>query len=153
MKHAWRQSKQLHFNVGLTGGAGRAAGWLFASTDCPFTADVVLLTLPGGALALLFSVELLFDWDCASVDVTVVLDTCREPDDRLPLDDPEEREKERRQRSMTGGHKERSMVFANLGNDSHLSLANSGFHAMKCAAAAGPSAGCRSSDCRAARFL
>lgn len=82
------EGKQLHFNVGLTGGAGRAAGTLFASTDCPFTADVVLLTFPGGALALLFSAELLFDWDCASVDVTVVLDTCRDPDDRLPLDDP-----------------------------------------------------------------
>lgn len=31
------------------------------------------------------------DWFdcCASVDVTVVLDTCREPDDRRPLEDPE----------------------------------------------------------------
>lgn len=30
------------------------------------------------------------EFDCAaSVDVTVVLDTCREPDDRLPLDEPE----------------------------------------------------------------
>lgn len=79
--------------MGLTGGAGRAAGTLFASTDCPFTADVVLLTFPGGALALLFSAELLFDCDCASVDVTVVLETCRDPDDRLPLDDPGRREK------------------------------------------------------------
>lgn len=75
----------LHFSVGLTGGAGRVAGTLFASTDWPFTADG--LTLPGGALAL-FDAGLLFDCDCASVDVTVVLETCRDPDDRRPLDDP-----------------------------------------------------------------
>lgn len=135
--------------MGLTGGAGRAAGTLFASTDCPFTADVVLLTFPGGALALLlFSAELLFDWDCASVDVTVVLDTCRDPDDRLPLDDPGVS----RERSMTVGYKDGSSV-ANLGSDSHLNLASSGFHATRCAAAAGPSADFRSSDCRAAKFL
>lgn len=77
----------MHFNVGFTGGAGRAAGTLLASTDCPFTADVELLTLPGGTLTFEDGL-LLFDCDCASVDVTVVLDTCREPDDRLPLDDP-----------------------------------------------------------------
>lgn len=43
----------LHFNVGFTGGAGSAAGTLFASTDCPFTVDDELFTPPGGALALL----------------------------------------------------------------------------------------------------
>lgn len=78
----------LHFNVGLTGGAGKAAGTLFASVACPFTADVLLLTFPAGAFALLFNVGLLLDCDCASVDVTVVLDTCRDPDDLRPLDDP-----------------------------------------------------------------
>jgi hypothetical protein len=71
----------------LTGGAGRAAGTLFASTDCPFTADDGLLAFPDGALLTLF-VRLLFDCDCASVDVTVVLETCREPEDRRPLDEP-----------------------------------------------------------------
>jgi hypothetical protein len=71
----------------LTGGAARAAGTLFASTVCPFTADDELLTFPGGAFTL-FDVGLLFDCDCASVDVTVVLETCREPDDLRPLDDP-----------------------------------------------------------------
>lgn len=81
--NSWR----LHFNVGLTGGAVRAAGTLFASADCPFTADVELFTLPGGALTL-FDDGLLFDCDCASVDVTVVLETCREPDDLRPLDEP-----------------------------------------------------------------
>lgn len=82
-------SVDSHFNVGLTGGAARAAGTLFASTNCPFTADVELLTFPGGALTL-FDVKLLFDCGCASVEVTVVLETCREPDDRRPLDDPKE---------------------------------------------------------------
>lgn len=85
----------LHFNVGLTGGAGRAAGTLFASTDCPFTADDELLAFPDGALLTLF-VGLLLDCDCASVDVTVVLDTCREPEDLRPLDEPTERETEER---------------------------------------------------------
>ena len=80
--------RQLHFNVGLTGGAGRAEGMPLTSTDCcPFTADVVLLTFPAGAFALLFD-GLLFECDCASVDVTVVLETCRDPEDLLPLDDP-----------------------------------------------------------------
>lgn len=78
-------SVDSHFNVGLTGGA--VAGTLFASTNCPFTADVELLTFPGGALTL-FDVKLLFDCGCASVEVTVVLETCREPEDRRPLDDP-----------------------------------------------------------------
>lgn len=73
--------------MGLTGGAGRAAGTLFASTDCPFTADDELLAFPDGALLTLF-VRLLFDCDCASVDVTVVLDTCLEPEDLRPLDEP-----------------------------------------------------------------
>jgi hypothetical protein len=77
----------LHFNVGLTGGAGRAAGTLLASTVCPFTADVELLTFPGGTFTL-FDDGLLFDCDCASVDVTVVLETCLDPEDRRPLDDP-----------------------------------------------------------------
>ena len=71
----------------MTGGAGKVAGTLFASTDDPFTADVELLTFPGGTLTL-FVVVLLLDCDCASVDVTVVLDTCLEPDDLRPLDDP-----------------------------------------------------------------
>jgi hypothetical protein len=82
--------QDLHFKVGFTGGAGKAAGTLFASTDWPFTADVELFALPGGALALFDVRLLLFDSDCASVDVTVVLDTCREPDDLRPLDDPKE---------------------------------------------------------------
>lgn len=80
----------LHFNVGLTGGAARAAGTLLASTDCPLTVDVELLTFPGGALTLFngLLLLLLFDCDCASVDVTVVLETCRDPDDLRPLDEP-----------------------------------------------------------------
>lgn len=80
-------------SVGLTVGADRA-GTLLASIDCPFTADVELLPFPGGALTLieegLLLLLLLVDCDCASVDVTVVLETCREPDDRRPLDDPAE---------------------------------------------------------------
>lgn len=75
----------------MTGGGARAAGTLLASIDCPLTVDVELLTFPGGAFTLFDGLLLLlFDCDCASVDVTVVLETCREPDDLRPLDDPKE---------------------------------------------------------------
>lgn len=36
----------------------------------------------------MFVVALLLDCDCASVDDTVVLETCREPDDLRPFDEP-----------------------------------------------------------------
>jgi hypothetical protein len=77
-------------SVGLTGGAGKDAGTLLASVDCcPFVVDGALFTLTGGKLTL-FEIGLLLDCDCASVKVddTVVLETCREPDDLLPFDEP-----------------------------------------------------------------
>lgn len=115
----------LHFKVGLTGGAGR--GTLFASVACPFTADVLLLTFPAGAFALLFVVGLLLDCDCASVDVTVVLETCRDPDDLRPLDEPEN---ERWNVSIVYKNKEKPQI------DHYLNSVNSDFHAMRCAVAA-----------------
>lgn len=80
-----------HLSVGLTGGAGRDAGTLLTSVGCcPFVVDGALFTLfPGGKFTpLLFANGLLLDCDCASVDDTVVLETCREPDDLLPFDEP-----------------------------------------------------------------
>lgn len=68
-----------HFNVGLTGGAG--AGTLLTSVGC----GPVVAKRAGVAP---FAVGLLLDCDCASVDDTVVLETCREPDDLLPFDEP-----------------------------------------------------------------
>jgi hypothetical protein len=128
-----------HFNVGLTGGAARAAGTLFASADCPFTADVELLTFPGGAQTL-FAVEL-FDCGCASVEVTVVLETCRDPDDLRPLDDPE--------KAITS----ELIMKANKSSD-YLNSVNFDCRAMKCAVAAVLSADCRCSlDFPAVVFL
>lgn len=47
----------------------------------------VVLPFPFGPFPL--GVEAPPELDCAaSVDVTVVLDTCREPDDRRPLEEP-----------------------------------------------------------------
>lgn len=48
----------------------------------------VVLPLPFGPFP--FGVDAPPELDCAaSVDVTVVLETCREPDDRRPLEEPE----------------------------------------------------------------
>lgn len=141
-ERSWMKSSgNLHFNVGLTGGADSVAGTLLASTDCPFTADVALLTLPGGALTL-FDVGLLFDCDCASVDVTVVLETCRDPDDLRPLDDPMKILK--------------VCWFKPLGSFSvwdYLNSVNSGCRVTTCEAAAAPSVGFHSADYPAVKFL
>lgn len=69
-----RSWHNVHFNVGFGAGVGPAAPVVGAipSGGGPFP---ILTAIPG--------------WDCcASVDVTVVLDTCREPDERRPLDEP-----------------------------------------------------------------
>lgn len=71
-----------HFKVGLT---GVAFGIKLASVGWPFTAGELLLVV---VCCVLFDEILLFDCDCASVDVTVVLETCRDPDDLLPLEEP-----------------------------------------------------------------
>ena len=77
----------VHFNVGLgaavgfgpvlgtplTSGIPPGGRFPFVGTPFPFPI--------AGAILLLFDC-------CASVDVTVVLDTCREPEDRRPLDEP-----------------------------------------------------------------
>lgn len=62
-----------------------ALGIKLASVGWPLTAGELL----DAVCCALFDETLLFDCDCASVDVTVVLDTCREPDDLLPLEEPE----------------------------------------------------------------
>lgn len=100
-----RERKRIssHFKVGLTVVAFGIAllasvGWpltlvdrdddVFAF-DCCTLLDVTLLLLLLLLLVLLLLLLLLFDCDCASVDVTVVLETWREPDDRLPpLEEP-----------------------------------------------------------------
>ncbi len=69
-----RSWHNVHFNVGFGAGVGPAApvAGTMPSGGGPFP---ILTAIPG--------------WDCcASVDVTVVLDTCREPDERRPLDEP-----------------------------------------------------------------
>lgn len=69
-----RSWHNVHFNVGFGAGVGPAAPVVgtIPSGGGPFP---ILTAIPG--------------WDCcASVDVTVVLDTCREPDERRPLDEP-----------------------------------------------------------------
>lgn len=78
----------VHFNVGL-GAAG-----LGPVLGTPLTSGIP----PGGRFPLVGTpfpfpfpmagaILLLFDC-CASVDVTVVLETCLEPEDRRPLDEP-----------------------------------------------------------------
>lgn len=71
-----RSWHSVHFNVGFGAGVGPAAT---AVNAIPSGGG-------GGPLPIFTDMPV---WDCwASVDVTVVLDTCREPDDRRPLDDP-----------------------------------------------------------------
>ena len=98
----------VHFSVGL----GAAAG--FGPTfGTPLTSGIppggklpfvgTPLPLPiGGAILLLL---LLFDC-CASVEVTVVLETCRDPDDLLPLDEPAMIIKPFRNKSTTSHYKQ-----------------------------------------------
>lgn len=71
-KRSWHS---VHFNVGFGAGAGPV--------------EPVVGTIPSGGNGPLPMFTDMPDWDCcASVDVTVVLDTCLEPDERRPLDEP-----------------------------------------------------------------
>jgi hypothetical protein len=70
--------------VGLTDVAFGIA-LLLASVGWPFPVDDEVLAVDCTPL---FDVTLLVLLDCASVDVTVVLETWREPEDLLPLDEP-----------------------------------------------------------------
>lgn len=84
----------IHFKVGLT---GVAFGIRLASVGWPLTGGGLLgvfcccccCCCSCCCCCVLFDETLLlFDCDCASVDVTVVLETWRDPDDLLPLDEP-----------------------------------------------------------------
>lgn len=95
----------MHFKVGL--GAAAGLGPVFGT---PLTSGIP----PGSRFPLVGTpfpfptagaILLLFDC-CASVDVTVVLDTCREPDDRRPLDEPAQIIKPLRNKCTKGLYRE-----------------------------------------------
>lgn len=71
-----RSWHSVHLRVGFGAGAG------------PVVPDVGTMPSGGNGPLPIFT-DRPDCWDCcASVDVTVVLETCRDPDDRRPLDDP-----------------------------------------------------------------
>lgn len=81
-----RSWQSVHFNVGFGAGVGPAV---------PVPVDGTIPSVGGGGFA--GFVALLIGkppgipccwFCCASDDVTVVLDTCRDPDDRRPLEEP-----------------------------------------------------------------